>query len=362
MVEKYTPGIGVCAGSYMLKWDLLNQHIDLNRYHLKPGDKLNVFINLECIMKNLNRMKNLNSLILNYKQDVVLEIESAILNLVANYKSYFSKDKFDVKLYLYYTDLLSEEDQLMKVYNKHYRSYYKNEYLNNPKFSHMGELLTETIFPEVELIMQYIPNCYFIKSSNFDSSIIPKVIADNTEGFNILISGDVFDTLYMYDANFIMIYIKRRFKELKVTSNIDDTLQTIVKDVSPFDLNIFKSEMYYRLLLSIKGSKTRNIHSAKGFGYIKFMNILKDGIKKGLILNDFKSLNSIIELFPEKYREDIKMGFQCTNIDDQYQLLSDVDVDKIMNQIVDKIDITSIESLNNQRFFNYPINLNALLG
>ena len=146
-----------------------------------------------------------------------------------------------------------------------------------------------------------------------------------------------------------------------VASETDAVIQSIVKNESPFDLNIFNSEMYFRLLLSIKGSKIRNIRSAKGFGYGKFMTILKDGIKQDIVLRDFESIDSIIGLFPEKYRNDIKEAFQCTSIDTQYELLNDADIDSVKRQIVDKVDIESVEALNNKRFFNFPINLQSLI-
>ena len=43
--------------------------------------------------------------------------------------------------------------------------------------------------------------------------------------------------------------------------------------------------------------------------YQKFMKILEQGIKDGNILQSFESLDSIIQLFPEKYRKDIKNAF-----------------------------------------------------
>ena len=92
------------------------------------------------------------------------------------------------------------------------------------------------------------------------------------------------------------------------------------------------------------------------------MNILKDGIKDGIVLQGFNSIDSIIELFPEQYRNDIKTAFQCTSIDTQFDLLSENDISDIKSQIVDKIDIESLEALNNRRFLEFPINLQGLLN
>lgn len=361
MTDKYFPGIGISAGSLMLKWDLLNQHIHQHCIKLNPGDNVNIFINFECILKNLSMQKNLVNLATFHKHKIVIELESAILNLLANYRMYFNKEKCKPKLYFYYTDL-GEHIQEMSIYNKYYRNFYHNRYIKNPQFRQMGDVLNRIIIPEIELILSYVPDCYFLRSKTFDSSIIPYIISTFSDSKNVIITGDIFDTLYMFNPNFIVIYIKRRFKHFNVTSDIESTVRTIIKGESPFDISIFNSEMYYRLLLSIKGSKIRNIRSAKGFGYGKFASILNLGMRDDIILKDFQSLDSIIELFPVQYRDDIKNAFQCTSIDTQYDLLNDTDIDYIKSQIIDKSDIESLEALNNKRFLEFPINLQGLIN
>lgn len=360
-IEQYKGNFGICAGLLMLKWDLLNQHMSANRINIQPGDQVNVFINFESILKNITMQKNIAQLVNFHKQKIVIELEAAILNLVANYKMYFKKNKCIPKIYFYHTDLGDDNKQHMSVYNKYYRSYYHNRYMQNPQFRDMGRLLDTLIIPEIELIMSYVPDCYFIKSKTFDGSIVPLICSSFSDNKNVIITSDVFDTLYLFNPNFTTIYIKRRYPNFSVTSEIDTTVQTIVKDENPFDLTIFNSELYYRLLLSIKGSKIRNIRSAKGFGYGKFMKLLKEGIEKDIVLRDFGSIDSVIQLFPDKYREDIKGAFQCTGLDIQYSLLSEVDIEEIRSQIIDKADVSSLESLNNQRFLEYPINLQGLL-
>lgn len=360
-MENYKQGIGIAAGGMMLRWTLLEEHIKQSPIGIKTGDNVDVFINFECILKNLSSQRGLIDLVNFHKQQTVIELESSILNLIANYRMYFSKEKCNTRVFLYYTDL-GESDQLMFAYNKYYRTYYQNRYLNNPTFRQMGELLISIIIPEVELILNYVPGCYFIRAKRFDGSLIPYIISTLSRNKNVIISGDVFDTLYMFDPNFITLYLKRRFQYFSLTSDIESTVRTIIKDESPFDLNLFNSEMYYRLLLSIKGSRVRNIRSAKGFGYGKFLSILKRGIENGIVLKDFSSLDSIIQLFPELYRDDIKLAFKCTSIETQYGLLGPTDIDSISSQIIDKVDIKSLEALNNKRFLEFPINLQGLLN
>ena len=95
--ERYVPGIGVVAGVYRLEWDMLNRHLKVPGAHVQlDTEEINVFINFECIIKNLSMKKGLLTLVNFHKQQMVIELESSILNLMANYKSYFKKNNYKV--------------------------------------------------------------------------------------------------------------------------------------------------------------------------------------------------------------------------------------------------------------------------
>lgn len=362
MADVYRPGIGFAAGTLMVKWDELDKQFAQQQIRILPNDNVNIFINFECVLRNISQRKNSLSDISYYKKELCIELESSILNMIAHYRGYFKiKYKAIPNVYLYYTDLTSESQQEMCVYNKYYRSYYKNRYLQNPQMKNMGELLTGIVIPEMQLIMSYVPGCYFITSDNFDGSLVPHIVSELSDNKNVIISGDIFDSLYMFNPNFITIYANRRYQYFVICSSPEEVVRSIIKNESPFDTTIFNSKMYFQLLLAVKGSKIRNIKSAKGFGYNRFIKLMTDGVRNGIVLNDFSSINSIIDIFPEQYREDIKMAFTCTSLETQSDLLNDTNTETVKTQIVDKIDLKSIEALNNKRFFQFPINLPYLI-
>ena len=200
-IETYTPGIGVVAGVYRLKWDMINHHIHNHTINIQSGDEVNVFINFECILKNLSMKRGLLNLVNFHKQQLVIELESSILNLIGNYRSYFLKEKCNVKVYLYHTALDQQYPQQMSVYNKYYRNFYYNRYTQNPQFRLMGDVLNTIIIPEIKLILSYIPNCYFLESKTFDGSIIPYIVSTFNNAKNVIITGDIFDTLYLFNPN-----------------------------------------------------------------------------------------------------------------------------------------------------------------
>jgi len=367
-IERYTPGIGVVAGIYRLKWKTIFNHVNSQKSGVNlDTETINVFINFESILDKLSSRRGLNSLATYFKHDMVIELESSILNLVGNYKSYFktaygNNGNQKVKVYFYHTAMDKQYTQQMEVYNKYYRNFYFNKYTQNPKFRTIGGIINEIIIPEIKLILSYIPDCYFLESTTFDGSIIPYIVSTFSPDKNIIITGDRFDTLYYFNPNFIVLCIEYTYPEQEIMSSVDDVLGYTFPEKSPFDISIFNSELYYRLLMAVKGSKIRNIRSDQELSMDKFMSIIKRGLEKDIILKDFGAIDSVIELFPNTIRADIKQAFQCMSIENQYSLLSETDIDQIRSQIVDKVDIESVEALNNKRFVDYPINLQMLLS
>lgn len=361
-MEKYQPGIGITAGSLMLKWDML-QGILSKDDKIGEFKKVNVCINFESIMRNMSLQKNINVLSSYHKQDVVIEMESAILNLIANYRSFFRRFGCETNVFLYYTDLSSDEEQTMSIYNKFYRAYYKNHYTKNPEAKVVGGLVDEIIYPETKLILEYVPGCYFIRSKRFDSSLVPAIVDKlKPADLNIIITSDQFDTLYFFKERFKPILVKRRYANFKVMSTVEEMVQSIVPSESIFDLQPFLvSPMYYRLLLTINGNPNRNIAGVRGIGYGKLLSMIHDGIDSGSLLKDFKTIESVINVFPEKYRNDVMDSFKCMDLDVQLELLTKGDYDYIESQFIDRSDLTSLEALNNRRFLNNQINISGLL-
>ena len=105
-MDVYMPGrVGICAGSLMLKWNMLNLCLQNSPMNPKPGENINIYINLEGVLQNLFLQKGINRLVADHKQKVVLELESSILNLMAHYRSYFKSLKCNPIMYFYITSL-----------------------------------------------------------------------------------------------------------------------------------------------------------------------------------------------------------------------------------------------------------------
>lgn len=355
-MEGYVRGVGLSAGLLMLKWKILDGIIQRSPLSLNDTS-VNVFINFESVLNNLTNRKNLIRSIVNYKKDFVLELESSILNLVSNYKSYFRHLRSDTKIFLYYTNLTSKK-QRMQMYKKYYRTFYFNKYNTNPQFREVMQVVKNHVIKETKLIIDYLPNIYLLKTEDYDSSLVPLILEEEK---NVIITSDIFDSLYFFKPNFVPIIIRRKYGETKILSNVEEAVMEITGEKDLIKTNIFQSELYYRLLLTVEGNKIRNLDSVKELGYDKLCEILQDGLKQGKVLRDFSSLASIIDLFPEKYRKNLEENFRCVSLDNSYGMITEADVSVLKEQMVDKIDLVSVEALNNKRFLNYPINLTGLI-
>ena len=92
-MEAYVNKLSLSCIGYQLKFQTIYECLNLTPNKPIKGETVNVFINLECVLKNLAMQKGLNSIIEFHKQNVILDMESSILNLMAHYRMYFEKEK-----------------------------------------------------------------------------------------------------------------------------------------------------------------------------------------------------------------------------------------------------------------------------
>lgn len=331
---------------------------------LNPTDKVNVFINLESIFKNLSMINELeNKLIL--QRDFPTILISNTLNLIGHYKRFFTSNGLDTRVYIYYTDLESDEFSQFR-YNDDFRSYYTVKYNNNPKFVMFTDALKKSILPEISTYCEFIPNVYMIAAKNIEGSLVPYIIAnEEKERKNLILSGDMYDSQYGLIPNFVSHIFHRAYGIGDVSSNIEGYLKRIIrkKDISidKESKDIFSNYSMYCTLLSSCGSKERSIDGIIGVKYATLKKKIIEGINSNLIQLTSKNPEIIQYIFDEEYRKDFINNFYCTSILDMYQELTEIEKQSFFYQKKDRIDIDSLQKLNQTKFNNYPLILEALL-
>lgn len=354
-MEKYNSGISFSTGALLIKWNILNQVlVDLK---LESGSEVDLFINFESILKNICKNKKFNIQMNFYLQKIVIELESSILNLIAHYRAYFKKNKIRCNIYFYYTDLSKSNNQLMKTESKYYRNYYFNKYINNPEFKNISRLMN-IVVPDLEVILKFIEGVYLIKTSKIDGSLVPKLLSVNK---SIIITEDLFDTIYNFE-DFKVLYIRSKDGSLKnrlVLVEPIEIVNSFLEESNIFNLGIFSNELYFKLLLTFKGSIIRNITplSSENLSLLDFSKLLRSRVSEGLILENFKSIESVLDFVPKGIKDELKKSFKLFDLNLHLSKVTESISQELKDQVVDEFDNESLMSLNNQRFLEFPVNL-----
>ena len=333
---------------------------------LQENDKVNIFINFEAVLKNMSTIRDLeNKLVL--QRDFKTIVISNTLNLIGHYKRFLVNNGLDTRVYLYMTDLESTSFAQC-FYNEDYRSYFINKYMKNHRYVFFTDILRKEILPEIKTYCAFIPDVYFISSKNIEGSLIPYIIAkDDTSRKNLIISGDLYDSQYVYFNNFITHIFTRSNGPTTIRSSKEEFLSYIYKkkDVKELDNRVMKLFSNYPLycgLLSVLGNKLRSIDDIDGIKAASFQKLLEDGIEKKKIQETTSNPKLLREIFSDtEDQEDFSNNFYCTSIDSMYNELTKTDIRSILYQKEDRIDIESLKVLNATEFANYPILLETLL-
>lgn len=332
-----------------------------NAGFLKPTDKVNVFINLETVMSYLSRVRDLDKKMILERSFPKIMIAEAI-NLCAHYKRFFRQNGLETRVFLYYTDL-SKDLFPQSMINDEYRSYYINKYLYNPKFSSMGEKLISTITPEISTICEFIQGVYMIKATGIEGSLVPMIISEMDKSYkNFIVTGDIYDTIYMRKDNFCVHYMKKSStKGSLISHKPSQSLRVFLnEDIEDDVLDIFNNQQFYTLLLSALGDDCRSIDGPKGLGTKNIIKYLMSNINDGNLKHDTKNVEMLISEFPDKLKMQLHDNYNCLDIDYQYSLLSTSDLFSIEKQIVDRFDNNSLMQLNASKFYEHRLMLQEL--
>ena len=353
----------ICFNIMKIRYADFDEIISSAKFLRDKTEKVNVFINLETVFKYLSMISELERKIM-LQKDFPLIIKSNILNLAGHYKRFFVNNELDTRIYLYHTDFNSNEFNQNK-YNKDFRSYYLLKYNENPKFVYMTDFLKEDILPEVRKISEFIPNVYYVTNKNIEGSLIPMIIGEEDKSRkNIIISGEYYDTQYSLIPNYFLSYIHSGTGYRKVCTHTNEYLKEITKkenDELDSLCNTYSTYSMYCSLLSVIGDRMRSIDGISGVG----PKILEKYILQGLSNNEITLLTNnpmlIGNIFHDiEMKDEFVNNFYCISTLDMYDELNTSNKISILNQRIDRFDNNSLLKLNADRYYKYPLILEAL--
>lgn len=358
---EFSDPFSVCFNMMKMKYAELDEALTSSSF-LTPTDRVNIFISLESVYKNISTIQDLEQKIF-LQKDFKQIIISNILNLAAHYKYFFISNRMDVRIYLYQTDFNSDNFKQRK-YIDDFRSYYLVKFNENPKFSYFTDLLKEEILEELKIYCQFIPRVYFINSHNIEGSIIPYLVAmDDPTRKNLVFGNDVIESQYSFMPNFMYFYIQRSYKRSYIFKKPLDYISSIFKKPAEEIVqyyNFMTNDGIYASLLSIMGNRLRSIDGIGGIGPMKFASNIRELIAKKTINPNTTNARMLCEFLSGDDKEQFVKNYYCTSLNCVEEDVNESEKISILSQRKDKLDMNSLMALNNTRFKLYPLLLDAL--
>lgn len=334
---------------FKIRYLLLNDLIE-DKIEFIPGEEINIFINVETILKKITSTLEDNENVLSGPRRNLL-LTSCIFNLAAHYRNYFNKHKVCSKVYIYGPENV-ESDYLNRVYNEDYRT--NSLLMNRDTLTSIGNTYVNSL-PYLKTILSYVEGVYYITSGVMEPSLIPSIINNHIDGCekkNILISDDRYE--YQYTKNDYYIFKPRLEKSIMITKeNVMDVIKekTKCKNVENPDVN------FIPFVLSILGDKYRDIPKIKKKGIATIYKDINKGIEDNLINEQVTNITSLSQIMESDTHNQLAINYLTTNVFEQEKRLSNTNISYIKNQLVDKYDSGYLRNVNDEFFIEFPLNI-----
>lgn len=338
---------------HKVKYDHLTQLI---RDSKMEGSKINIFINLDCIL-DLFYTEKMIPLVssLRHHENIILTAE--IINLIAHYRHFFwSRFRASSKFYFY---SCTEVPRWQSSKNSDYMCFFnikKDE--DHLLYGAVNQVFNSNL-RLVNLISTYVKGAYYIESNGLEPSVIPYYLIKNVakkDECNLILTADKMEyDLTNLDNTFIL---RARGNKSKIIGRAD-ILDHKFKNVKYRPKNNFSPDLY-PLIYAIDGYNKRNIGKVKGITFVKGMKMLDELIDKKVIRNG-RNGTLHYDMFEDYLNEDqfctLEKNYKCTNLDYAYKMIKHIDEIRIQDCLIDKYDNISIMNLNAQYFQGNNIQL-----
>lgn len=332
---------------YKIKYIILNEL--LKDIEFKKGEEINIFINLESVIKKIKyTTEDKENIFYGPKRNLLLI--SCIFNLIAHYRRYFDKRGLCSRVFIYGPEGI-DVDYLNREYSKDYR---KSITIQETTDTAAVGNIYRKIIPMLKDIIAYVKDVYFITSGIIEPSVMPYLInvmlPNNNKNF--LITSDVYEYQYTKE-NFYILKPKMEKSLLIDKNNIMDVLKYRVKCKSSLEPDV----NFISFILSIIGDSYRGIPKINKVGISTIFKLIDTGIKNNIINNEVENINILLEIVEEYNQNQIMLNYLCTSIREQEKRISASEEAYIKNQLINKHDAGYLRDVNDKYFMEFPLNI-----
>jgi hypothetical protein len=365
------------ANSFKVKYvyldKMFNGHLtDTTKNGKRIVNTANIYINFESLyncIRNTHVEKYLR--VANKKEvnEIYRNMISNFINIVAHYRNYFSKSKIKTNIFLYYNNIPQSRVEynntaLVKGYREHF---FKS-------LTDLDRITVNTIIREsidfMKIITEYIENVYMVGTDSVESSLVPMIIHMENKhpaNVNIIVSKDAYDLQYT-NYNFLVISKFKNEPVLLTKRNVMKYMCFKNKFEPKRDIN----PLLLPFIVSCDGDRKRSIKGVSGYRFTKIYKSLESLYEAGYIYDEdedtFKISNLAHVIHQSNFnflnKEDIAnqvvRNYRAVDFEYQYDVTSDVQKQKIFDQLSDKTDPDTLMDINDKYFADCPLMLMEL--
>lgn len=342
--------------AYKCKYESMNQWIQpfVRSMNVK---KIRIFVNLDDFFHSLFKPMTDNEFEVCGK-DAGKQFLSNVFNLLAHYRYWAIKSKYDVEVYGFYS---SSKVYKNGIFHDKYRAK-ASSYLHSDKYYYVKDAIKSSL-DMISIIASYIPGVYIIDTQYLEPSILPAYITEMKKpvDLNILISRDIYDLQYAYRDRWVYISPKGDNSSFIHRGNMWDYINYKEKIYSDGRELRYPPKMLI-LARAIVGDKYRDIPRLRSIGWKTLFKFL-DQIQLRIEENNYILLEmELRELLKGKLITDsaLQKNINCIDIDQQIAILTEIDKAVIDKQLNDVEDFENLKMLNKMKLSRYPLNLKFL--
>lgn len=314
-------------------------------------DGINLFINLECIIRKMSTA-NIEDYLTVRDNDKVLEFVSNVVNLCSHYRAYFTRHKIQSRIYIYMTYPFEDCHFKNAMFVEEYRSYYVTKYSSNIKHTHLKDTINSAI-PLLKIIVEYLFGVYFIHDNSMEITCVPLIVnkINDDNWHNMILTNDMYE--YQY-ARFDKYSIMRPDRENSKILTNKNVIEYVFKGTNS---NFTFTPEFLPFILSIIGDKQRSIPKLKSYGLTTIGKGIQKSIDDANISNDTTNIHLLLDIIKKEYHEQLLNNYYATDLSYQSALLNARDTHLITSLLIDKFNNSALQQLNDVYFEYHPMYL-----
>jgi len=339
-----------------LRYDYLDIILDEKLKDIRFANTVNVVVDLKEILRKVFRPDILDERDIN--SETIEELSSDIIGIVSHYRNYFYKQgKYSSFFFLY----SSTECKVMIAKFPDYKKEYYRKYFNDPARLKKIDLVKKAVMIS-EKILNKVPNCQFIDTSQFDEFVVAKFLVNKipTNEMTFILSSDEI-MAQLINKHTFLIDMKSDDSTLLIEEN---AVKTLYKRETPISSKLIS------LVSAIMGTKRYSLNELPRVGPFRSIKAVER------LLDEHKLINTEYLTFPvvkevldtkntyEKLLYDnfnsIKENFEMIRSDDVLYS-NNANITVLFNKPKQTFSTNYFLELDAKVFTNFPIHIDMLL-